>query len=95
MTISECIRKYESLMDEVFCGSTKLSFLRRGEFYDAGNLEKAIKNLIKEKLGDQEAPLIEEKDSCKVYVPDCTPSCQVLQLIWFFFVLFQVRHRHV
>ncbi|KAI1412648.1 FabD/lysophospholipase-like protein [Hypoxylon sp. FL1857] len=63
MTVDECIKTYEEIMGEIFCGNKYLEYLKRGEFYSAENLEKVIKRLIKERIKDQEALLIDEGQS--------------------------------
>lgn len=71
MSIAECLTKYKELMNTVFPPDTwkKLNLLRKGAMYDATTLERVIKNLVKEKLGFEDAPLMDEqseKDTCKM-----------------------------
>lgn len=72
MTVTECIAQYDNVMKEVFpeTGDVKKAFnlATHGEFYDSTNLEKIIKNLIKDKLGDSDVDLLDEKGPCKMLV---------------------------
>ncbi|KAI0842885.1 acyl transferase/acyl hydrolase/lysophospholipase [Hypoxylon sp. FL0890] len=68
MTVDECIQTYQELMGDIFCGSKYLGYLWRGDFYSAENIEKAIKKLIKQRIDDEEAPLIDEDSKCKIFV---------------------------
>ncbi|OTA97970.1 hypothetical protein M434DRAFT_64686 [Hypoxylon sp. CO27-5] len=68
MTVEECILAYEEVMGEVFCGPKYLRYLWRGQFYSAENIEKAIKKLLREKIKDEEASLIDEDCPCKIFV---------------------------
>lgn len=71
MTIDDCINQYREFMGTIF-DKSKLSkmwnFGRKGEFYDATILEQVIKKLVRERLGDENAPLLEENPECKVFV---------------------------
>lgn len=69
MTVDDCINKYEEFMDKVFAGNKWLHYARDTKFYDARELEKVVQNLVREKLGDENAPLFQGNDKCKVYVP--------------------------
>jgi hypothetical protein len=72
MTVAECIAQYDIVMKEVFpeTGDIKKAFnlATHGEFYDSTNLENIIKKLIKDKLGDSDIDLLDEKGPCKMYV---------------------------
>ncbi|KAI1761318.1 acyl transferase/acyl hydrolase/lysophospholipase [Hypoxylon sp. FL1150] len=73
MSIKECIKKYETIIDKVFPNSIwkeGTEWLLKGQRYDATNLENIIKDLIREKLGDAEICLLDkdEKNPCKVFV---------------------------
>lgn len=72
MTVAECIAQYDNVMKEVFpeTGDIKKAFnlATHGEFYDSTNLEIIIKKLIKDKLGDSDVDLLDEKGPCKMYV---------------------------
>lgn len=72
MTVAECIAQYDNVMKEVFpeTGDIKKAFnlATRGEFYDSTNLENIIRKLIKDKLGDSDVDLLDEKGPCKMYV---------------------------
>lgn len=72
MTVAECIAQYDNVMKEVFpeTGDIKKAFnlATHGEFYDSTNLENIIKKLIKDKLGDSDVDLLDEKGPCKMYV---------------------------
>jgi hypothetical protein len=71
MTVAECIVQYDNVMKEVFpeTGDIKKAFnlATHGEFYDSTNLENIIKKLIKDKLGDSDVDLLDEKGPCKMY----------------------------
>ena len=71
MSVEECITKYNDFMKNVFdlweITKTK-NYLLNGAQYDTGTLEKIVKNLIKDKLNDDEVDLFDAKNSpCKVY----------------------------
>jgi hypothetical protein len=72
MTVAECIAQYDNVMKEVFpeTGDIKKAFnlATHGEFYDSTNLENIIKKLIKDKLGDSDVDLLDEKGPCNMYV---------------------------
>ncbi|KAH0370527.1 hypothetical protein KCU65_g2571, partial [Aureobasidium melanogenum] len=73
MTVDECITKYQDFMTKVFT----ISWLKRkaaewhvgGDKYDAEILESCIKDVVKEKLGDENAMLLDNREgACKVFV---------------------------
>lgn len=72
MSIQECLSKYKEFMSVVFPGSryTNWSLVRKGAKWDATELEKVIKKLVKEKLqtNPDEVLLYDEETSatCKV-----------------------------
>lgn len=66
MTVDECIQKYEELMGKIFSGWPKTRLVAKGEYYSASDLESAIRNLIREKLGDENALLLDEENPCKM-----------------------------
>jgi len=71
MSIDECLTKYKDFMNTVFPPGTwkKFNLVRKGTKYDATTLERVIKSLVKEKLGSEDAQLMDEqseKDTCKV-----------------------------
>ncbi|CAI4216176.1 unnamed protein product [Parascedosporium putredinis] len=74
MSIQECLTKYKEFMSVVFPGSryTNWSLVRKGAKWDATELEKVIKKLVKEKLqtNPDEVLLYDEETSatCKVFV---------------------------
>jgi hypothetical protein len=69
ITVDECIRQYLLLMEEVFTGCTWWNYAWDGQFYDAGKLENVVKHLVKTELGNEDAPLFQGNEKCKVYVP--------------------------
>lgn len=78
MSVSECLEEYDKFMGEVFpTGSVQkgVDFVRDGAFYDSTKLERIIKDLLSRKLGDADAPLLDEDGRCKVYV--CPSTDQV------------------
>ncbi|KAF3910728.1 hypothetical protein ABW21_db0208933 [Orbilia brochopaga] len=74
MSIDECIKKYLDVMDKVFPDKSSLSknvsLGYSGETYDEKPLQDAIKMIVKERLGDSEAKLLdtEGKNPCKIFV---------------------------
>ncbi|KAB8276500.1 acyl transferase/acyl hydrolase/lysophospholipase [Aspergillus minisclerotigenes] len=58
MTVDECIEAYNRLMKRSFNGSR----------FSADDIEAVIKELIKERLGESEAPLLNEHGQCKSFV---------------------------
>lgn len=89
MTIEDCITSYTKFMGEVFPPNTvarKMPFglgtlfdvTVKGEKWDSRVLEKVIKRLVKEQLGqDPETVLLQDpknpNPSCKVYVRPTSP----------------------
>ena len=70
MTVDECIEKYKGFMKKVFNAGIfgkKGHFIIHQEFYDAGVLEGVIKDLIRERIGKDDAELLNEADPCKMY----------------------------
>ncbi|KAG6831520.1 hypothetical protein H0H92_009788 [Tricholoma furcatifolium] len=73
MSISECIEQYESLASDIFSANLAkriLNFSTTGAFYKATKFEKALKRIIKEKTGDENAPMLDTDptNKCKVFV---------------------------
>jgi hypothetical protein len=71
MSIDECLAKYKRFMNTVFPPNIwkKTNLLAKGAMYDASALEGVIESLVKEKLGSENALLMDEqseKDSCKM-----------------------------
>ena len=73
MTIQECQDKYQALMGQVFPHHSTIGKMwnweAKGAQYDAGTLEKLIKQVTKERLGSEEAALVPEDwrtQRCKV-----------------------------
>lgn len=68
MNIGDCIKQYEEVMNKVFPPGSwkKKRFATKGEFYDEKPLEKAIKDLVAREIGDPEAKLMDDSDSCKM-----------------------------
>ncbi|KAG6865002.1 hypothetical protein C0991_005690 [Blastosporella zonata] len=73
MTIPECITLYTSLASDIFSAN----FLQRtkniamtGAYYTADNFEKGLKQIIKEKTGDENASMLDPDptNKCKVFV---------------------------
>ncbi|KAK6003120.1 hypothetical protein QM012_000965 [Aureobasidium pullulans] len=73
MTVDECIQKYQDFMTKVFT----ISWLKRkasdwhigGDKYDAKILESCIKEVVKDRLGDENAMLLDDREgACKVFV---------------------------
>lgn len=75
MSAQECLDTYDSVMKDVFgsgwlhkhIGRT-LDYLTKGEFYSARQLEKAIKELLRKKLGQKadNVLLLDESNPCKM-----------------------------
>lgn len=73
MSVDECIEKYEALSSKIFAKSWlfKAEMVRlgiKGARYDSNIVEAAFKELVEEKLGDKNAPLLDEEARCKVCV---------------------------
>ncbi|RAQ63408.1 hypothetical protein COH20_008878 [Aspergillus flavus] len=71
MTVDECIEAYNRFMKKVFNVSSLRKNTRlvwKGSRFSADNIEAVIKELIKERLGDSEAPLLNEHSQCKAFV---------------------------
>jgi len=71
MSLDECIKDYETVMKEVFpAGYFKKGahFITTGEIYDEKPLENAIREIVKRKLKDPNAILLEKDESnpCKM-----------------------------
>ena len=64
MTVKETIEKYKAFMNKIF-GKSKIKkdfdVARTGFYYDASTLESVIKDVVREKLGTDDAPLLEDK----------------------------------
>jgi hypothetical protein len=68
MPIDECISTYQKLIPKIFdIGGLRKNgnFIFKGEFYDAKELEKELKKLVKEKLKNENALLLDDSDPCK------------------------------
>lgn len=72
MDVRQCIQKYEEFIHKIFdigMLSKIWNFGVKNDQYDPKTLEDAIKQVVKEQLGDENAPLFEgESPSCKVFV---------------------------
>ena len=70
MTIDECIDQYKKVMGKVFPEGAwkKTRFATKGEFYDEKPLEQAIKDIVKLKLGSEDAMLHDpnDKNPCRM-----------------------------
>ncbi|KAE8149604.1 acyl transferase/acyl hydrolase/lysophospholipase [Aspergillus avenaceus] len=73
MSVDECIKAYNKLMDSVFHGSTIGRYATTGYFYNSNDIEDAIKGIIKDKLQNTDALLLDEHSRCKVFV---TATCK-------------------
>jgi hypothetical protein len=80
MDVETCISAYCKLSEMIFpekhgllasfgFKGKDLNFLRGKPWFDAGNLEKALKAISKEQLGDEAALLLDPKDT--------SPACKV------------------
>jgi predicted acylesterase/phospholipase RssA len=71
MTVQECIKTFYSIAEKAFSVSLlskAWGLVTEGARYDEKILEKAIKAVIKEKLGDENAPMRSAGNECKVYL---------------------------
>ncbi|KAG6906706.1 hypothetical protein DXG01_012530 [Tephrocybe rancida] len=73
MRISECIEAYTSLASDIFAASwwaRKKNFSWKGIYYPKENFETALKRLIKERTGNENASMLEsgKRNKCKVFV---------------------------
>jgi patatin-like phospholipase/acyl hydrolase len=66
MTVPECIAKYAQLAADVFSHENWI-----GSKFDANRLATAIKGAVKEKLKDENAIMLDDKNACKVFVVSC------------------------
>ncbi|THY67593.1 hypothetical protein D6C94_10581 [Aureobasidium pullulans] len=69
MSVDECIEKYKDFMKKVFAVSwrNKVRTLTDGAKYDETVLESCIKEVVKEKLGDEDAKLLDDREeACKI-----------------------------
>lgn len=70
MTIDECIDKYKTFMTKVFTIGwfrKATSMVPIGAKYDATILESCIREVVKEKFGDENAMLLDDREgACKV-----------------------------
>ena len=69
MTIDECMKEYESLARDVFTRDRLgklVGVVTTGARYDATTLKNAIQDLLQRRLGDSEAPMMEDDPTCKV-----------------------------
>ncbi|KAF8071587.1 acyl transferase/acyl hydrolase/lysophospholipase [Lyophyllum atratum] len=73
MTIPECIKVYTQLASQIFSANAierAVNFAGTGAYYKKDNFEKGLKALIKQKTGDENAPMLDPDTSnkCKVFV---------------------------
>ncbi|THW78202.1 hypothetical protein D6D18_09738 [Aureobasidium pullulans] len=71
MSVDECIEKYKDFMKKVFAVSwrNKVRTLTDGAKYDETVLGSCIKEVVKEKLGDEDAKLLDDREeACEVFV---------------------------
>jgi hypothetical protein len=69
MSVDECIERYKDLMEKVFATSwrNKVRTLTNGAKYNETILESCIKQVVKEKLGDENAKFLDDREgACKV-----------------------------
>jgi hypothetical protein len=69
MSVDECIEKHKDFMKKVFAVSwrNKVRTLTDGAKYDETVLESCIKEVVKEKLGNEDAKLLDDREeACKV-----------------------------
>ena len=71
MTIPECIEVYKKLASQIFSANSVekgLNFAKTGAYYTKDNFEKGLKNVIKQKTGDENATMLDpDSNNCKVY----------------------------
>jgi hypothetical protein len=69
MSVDECIEIYTNFMEKVFAVSwrNKVRTLTNGAKYDDTVLESCIKEVVKDKFGDENAKLLDDhEEACKV-----------------------------
>lgn len=76
MTIPECITAYTNLASQIFSADAAQrmwNFTNTGAYYTKDDFEKALKSLIKQRTGDENAPMLDPdtNNTCKVYVYPC------------------------
>ncbi|KAJ8488254.1 hypothetical protein ONZ45_g14017 [Pleurotus djamor] len=71
MTIEECIEAYMSIAADIFSATTAekaFNVMKTGVKYKADKMEKVLKAFIKRRTGDENAPLLDLSNRCKVFV---------------------------
>ncbi|KAI0899421.1 FabD/lysophospholipase-like protein [Annulohypoxylon nitens] len=89
MDVQTCIDKYCELSAAIFeLRRSNLDLLRRGKDkwnlkgkYRSQALEKSIRNVVEERLGDSQAKMFDSESSCKVFVCTFTKSFNTPVLI--------------
>ena len=79
MSVAEAIECYGTLAERVFSTTKRIGDGR----FKASKLEEVIKEIVREKLGDPDARMLDarpESDGCKTYVvPNCPSRCEADQ----------------
>ncbi|KAF5379699.1 hypothetical protein D9615_005735 [Tricholomella constricta] len=73
MTIPECIEAYINMASKIFSATPEeksANFKKTGVYYKKDNLEKVLKDIIRQKTGDENAPMLDPdtNNRCKVFV---------------------------
>ncbi|KAG5635085.1 hypothetical protein H0H81_012496 [Sphagnurus paluster] len=71
MSIPECIEAYTSLASSIFSANAVqrgLNFAATGSLYRANDFEKAVKDLVKVRTGNENALMWDPKNKCKIFV---------------------------
>jgi len=70
MTIPECVAAYTSLASQIFSADPvqkAFNFTNSGAYYTKENFEKGLRQIIKQKTGDENAPMLDpDTKNCKV-----------------------------
>jgi len=62
MTIPECIAAYTCLASQIFSANSvqkAWNFSNTGAYYSKDNFEKGLRDLIKQKAGNENAPMLD------------------------------------
>uniref|UniRef100_A0A0W0FFI5 PNPLA domain-containing protein n=1 Tax=Moniliophthora roreri TaxID=221103 RepID=A0A0W0FFI5_MONRR len=80
MSIDECEQAYDEISKKVFgkkgvlINTEERAFVAGSYIYEAKPLEDAVRDLVRKKLGDAEANLLENDPPCKVFVMSALAS---------------------
>lgn len=69
MSVDECIHEYEKFMNQVFTNTWREAAenLVNVTKYNTSKLENVLRGVIKERTKNEDEPLLDEGNECKVY----------------------------